>query len=119
MATTKVNVTLDEKAFYQAQELRKLAALGSNMSPHFRTAADMMDDLRLEIEELREKKEHADEVKARAKAEAAHEIAMMVRQDYGQHTQYSVSLLCSGIDGYANSFEREARKINNSKDGEQ
>ena len=52
---------------------------------------------------------------AELKAEAAHQIAMMVRQDYGHHMTYNVSLLCSGLDGYANSFEREAKRV---KDGE-
>lgn len=44
-------------------------------------------------------------------AEVARELAVMVRQDYGHHTQYSVSLLCAGIDGYADSFEKDAERV--------
>ncbi|MGM0703855.1 MAG: hypothetical protein ACQEUG_15850 [Pseudomonadota bacterium] len=40
-------------------------------------------------------------------AEALDQAAMDIRADYGHHTQYSVSLLACGIEGYANGYRRQ------------
>lgn len=49
-------------------------------------------------------------LKAEWQAEGIEEVAMDVQADYGHHTQYSVSLLAAGIEGYAHAKRRQAEE---------
>lgn len=49
-------------------------------------------------------------LKAQWQAEVLDEAAMDIRANFGHHTQYSVSLLASALDGMADSYRRQAEE---------